>query len=67
MHRKVARKIEMIPIPDNLSQEATYRYQERLGILCGASEPTEEQHSLALMEALQYDQKTTLDRQRPIS
>lgn len=53
--------------PYNLSPEAAYRYQERLGILCGASEPTEEQHSLALIEALQYDRKQELDRQKASS
>ena len=53
--------------PDNLSPEAAYRYHERLGILCGASEPTEEQHSLALIEALQYDRKQELDRQKAVS
>lgn len=47
----------MKPIPDNLSPEAIYRYQERLGLLCGSDEPTEEQHSIALLEALQYDAK----------
>ncbi len=57
----------MKPIPDNLSPEAVYRYQERLGILCGSEEPTEEQHSLALLEALQYDQKTALDSKMPVS
>lgn len=47
--------------PDNLSPEAAYRYQERLGILCGLDEPTEEQHSLALLEALQYEK----EREKP--
>ena len=47
--------------PDNLSTEAVYRYQERLGILCGADEPTEEQHSIALLEALQYEK----EREKP--
>jgi len=51
----------MNPIPDNLSPEAAYRYQERLGILCGSEEPTEEQHSLALLEALQYEK----EREKP--
>jgi len=50
--------------PDNLSPEAAYRYQERLGILCGSDEPTEEQHSLALLEALQYDRQEALDRKK---
>lgn len=47
--------------PDNLSPEASYRYQERLGILCGSEEPIEEQHSLALLEALQYEK----EREKP--
>ena len=50
--------------PDNLSPEAAYRYQERLGILCGSEEPTEEQHSLALLEALQYDRQEALDSKK---
>lgn len=50
--------------PDNLSPEAVYRYQERLGILCGSDEPTEEQHSIALLEALQYERNQELDRQK---
>ena len=54
----------MNPIPDNLSPEAAYRYQERLGILCGSEEPTEEQHSLALLEALQYDRQEALDSKK---
>ena len=47
----------MKPIPDNQSPEAVYRYQERLGIICGSDEPTEEQHSLAMLEALQYEKE----------
>ena len=54
----------MNPIPDNLSPEAAYRYQERLGILCGSDEPTEEQHSLAMLEALQYDRQEALDSKK---
>ena len=50
--------------PDNLSPEAAYRYQERLGILCGSDEPTEEQHSIALLEALQSDRQEALDRKK---
>lgn len=50
--------------PDNLSPEAAYRYQERLGILCGSDEPTEEQNSLALLEALQYERQEALDRKK---
>lgn len=45
----------MTPTPDNLSEEAAYRYHERLGILCGSDEPTEEQHAIALQEAREYD------------
>lgn len=41
--------------PSNLSPEATYRYYERLGILCGAADPTPEQHRQALLEAREYD------------
>ena len=41
--------------PSNLSPEATYRYYERLGILCGAADPTPEQHRTALLEAREYD------------
>jgi hypothetical protein len=54
-----------MPTPlDNLSPEAFYRYQERLGILCGSDEPTEEQHSIALLEALQYERQEALDRKK---
>ena len=41
--------------PSNLSPEATYRYYERLGILCGTADPTPEQHRTALLEAREYD------------
>lgn len=41
--------------PSNLSPEATYRYYERLGILCGAADPTPEQYRIALLEAREYD------------
>jgi hypothetical protein len=41
--------------PSNLSPEATYRYYERLGIMCGAADPTPEQHRIALLEAREYD------------
>ena len=50
-----ARITAMTPTPDNLSEEAVYRYHERLGIICGSDEPTEEQHAIALQEALEYD------------
>ena len=43
------------PAPPNLSPEATYRYHERLGILCGTAEPTPQQHLIALLEAREYD------------
>ena len=45
----------MTPTPSGLSEEATYLYHERLGILCGAAEPTPEQHRIALLEAREYD------------
>ena len=45
----------MTPTPSGLSEEAAYRYCERLGILCGADEPTPEQHRTALLEAREYD------------
>jgi len=41
--------------PSNLSPEATYRFYERLGIMCGAADPTPEQHRQALLEAREYD------------
>lgn len=41
--------------PSNLSPEATYRYYERLGMLCGSADPTPEQHRQALLEAREYD------------
>ena len=45
----------MTPTPPNLSPEAAYRYHERLGILCGAADPTPEQLRIALLEAREYD------------
>lgn len=33
------------------SDEARYRYEERLGMLCGTKEPTKEQEAIARMEA----------------
>lgn len=36
---------------DELLAEWNYRYQERLGILCGAGEPTQEQDRIAREEA----------------
>lgn len=53
----------MTPTPDNLSEEAAYRYHERLGILCGTDEPTQEQHEIALREAQEYDR---LDKAKPV-
>ena len=43
------------PAPVGLSPEATYRYHERLGILCGTADPTPEQLRIALLEAREYD------------
>lgn len=37
--------------PAELEKEWNYRYQERLGNLCGAGEPTTEQKALAFEEA----------------
>jgi len=34
-----------------LKAEGNYRYQERLGILCGDSKPTEQERAIALEEA----------------
>jgi len=34
-----------------ITAEWKYRYEERLGILCGAETPTEEQESIARREA----------------
>lgn len=63
MHRRAASNIAMTPTPDNLSEEAAYRYHERLGILCGTYEPTQEQHEIALSEAREYDR---LDKAKPV-
>ena len=41
--------------PKHLSPEATYRFYERLGILCGNETATSEQLQIALMEANEYD------------
>lgn len=40
-----------------LKIERTYRYEERLGILCGANEPTEEQKEIARREANLFGQE----------
>jgi hypothetical protein len=45
----------MTSTPTGLSEEAAYRYHERLGILCGTSEPTPEQLRIAKLEAVEYD------------
>lgn len=34
-----------------IQDEWTYRYQERLGILCGDREPTEQERAIATAEA----------------
>jgi hypothetical protein len=34
-----------------IKSEWTYRYEERLGILCGKEQPTEEQKRIAKQEA----------------
>jgi hypothetical protein len=39
--------------PEELEIEWKYRYEERLGILCGDAEPTSEQKAIALKEANQ--------------
>jgi hypothetical protein len=45
----------MNPMTDEeLKIEMDYRIQERLGILCGAAEPTPEQLKLATAEADQW-------------
>jgi len=41
--------------PENLSAEATYRFYERLGILCGNAVATPEQLRIAHLEAVEYD------------
>jgi hypothetical protein len=38
-------------LPPEIQREFDYRLQERLGILCGAAEPTKEQQALAEKEA----------------
>lgn len=45
----------MTPTPSGLSEEAAYRYHERLGLLCGMADPTPEQLRIALLEAREYD------------
>ena len=41
--------------PKHLSPEATYRFYERLGMLCGDKPATPEQLQTALLEANEYD------------
>ena len=41
--------------PEHLSPEATYRFYERLGIICGNAAATESQLRAALLEATEYD------------
>jgi len=41
--------------PKHLSPEATYRFYERLGMICGSNPPTPEQLQTALLEANEYD------------
>lgn len=36
-----------------LKAEGNYRYQERLGMMCGDAKPTDEQRKIALEEATQ--------------
>lgn len=38
-----------------LSEEARYRYEERLAILLGSNPITKEAHQIALKEALAYE------------
>ena len=45
--------------PKRLSEEARYRFEERLGILAGSDTPTAEQVALAWREATAYDHGTT--------
>jgi hypothetical protein len=41
--------------PEHLSEEAKYRFYERLGIICGNAPATESQLRIALLEAAEYD------------
>ena len=46
--------------------EWRYRVEERLGILCGAAEPTEAQMDIALREAAQaMDELVRLEKEQP--
>ncbi len=44
---------------EEIQTEANYRFQERLGILCGNAEPTTEQATIALQEYKEYIQAAT--------
>jgi hypothetical protein len=41
--------------PKHLSPEATYRFYELLGMICGSNPPTPDQLQTALLEANEYD------------
>ena len=41
--------------PDTLQPEARYRYEERLGMLCGTGMPTPEQRRIAWLEAKEWE------------
>jgi len=45
--------------PRRLSEEARYRFEERLGILAGSGTPTASQVALAWREAVAVDRPTT--------
>ena len=57
----------MTPTPANLSEEAAYRFHERLGIMCGTADPTPQQYGYALEEAREYDLTTKLDIDQAVS
>lgn len=41
------------------TEEQNYRYQERLGILCGSDKPTPEQEEIALMDVFDLPEEGT--------
>lgn len=45
--------------PSRLSDEARYRFHERLGILAGSATPTASQVAIAWREAATYDRAAT--------
>jgi hypothetical protein len=45
--------------PSRLSDEARYRFHERLGILAGSATPTASQVAIAWREAAAYDRAAT--------